>query len=397
MTKKINMLTSPDFKPLARLKDSIESIWVVKVRDITYETDAQNRRIFNVMLETLADFDRISGRSAATLRQSERIALAYALDALELKAREVNPALCSLRFGATFEDGIRNFIYGVFSEKNTAELKKKYYDPDVMTHFSVEFGRVFIVFINQRELEKFTSSTKAQALREEIFEKLQEQDNFSCISDSEQHILCRTTENAFEILPNAAAIEPSQLGETRFNNICAAAGKYFGADIACVRYHFSAQALLHEFTFVPRSTNDCKKITLPRFRAAEETLCRALREELGGDVGKGEIVAVKIYSGCLADIARNYAADKMQRNGDCEKVRERFYNKLLMTDIEFDGMTARPVMRNALFRAIYERTQAYRALDATIRALVESYDNSQLLDGQAFVECVTQKELERGY
>lgn len=397
MTKKINMLTSPDFEPLAKLKNSIESIWVVKVRDITYETDAQNRRIFNVMLETLGDFDRVSGRSAAILRQSERTALAYALDALGLKAREVNPALCSLRFGATFEDGMRDFIYGVFAEQNTAELKKKYFDPESMTHFSVEFGKVFIVFVKQRDLERFNSSAKAQTLRDEIYEKLKAVDSFSCINDSEQHVLCRSEEYAFEILPSASSIDPSQLVETRFDNICAAAGNYFGAQFACIRYHYSAQALLHEFTFIPHSASDCQKITRAHFLAAEETLCRALREELGGEVGKGEIVSCKIYNGCLSDIVRDFAAQKMQRNGDCDKVRERFYNKLLMRDIEFNGTTARPVMRNAFFRLIYERMTAYRTLNATMKALVESYDDSQLLDEQSFVECVTVKELEGGY
>ena len=118
-----------------------------------------------------------------------------------------------------------------------------------------------------------------------------------------------------------------------------------------------------------------------------------LRERLGGDVGRGEIVACRVYGGCVADIARDYASARMQLNGDYEKVRERFYNKLTMKDIEFDGTVARPVMRNALFRFIFERSAAFRALDGTMRALVQSYDDSQLLEDGGFVECVTVREL----
>lgn len=387
------MLNSPDFAPLAQLRDCIENMWVVKVRDITYETDAQNRRIFSVMLETLADFDRVSGRNAATLRKSERTALAYALNALGLRAKEVNPALCTLRFGATFEDGVRNFIYGIFAEKLGAALKKKYFDPETMTHFSVEFGRVFVVFAAKRDMESFVSSGKAQALRDEVYEGLKSLDNFSCISDAEQHVLFRTAQDAHEILPDEGEIEPSQLGATRFDDVCGAVGKYFGADIECVRYHFSAQSLLHDFTLIPRTRDDCARITRPRFRAAEESICTALRERLGGDVGRGEIVACRVYGGCVTDIARDYASAKMQRNGDYEKVRERFYNKLMMRDIEFDGTVARPIMRNALLRFIFERSSAFRALDGTMRALVQSYDDSQLLEDGSFVECVTQREL----
>ena len=393
MTKKINMLNSSDFAPLAQLRDCIENLWVVKVRDITYETDAQNRRIFSVMLETLADFDRVSGRNAATLRKSERTALAYALNALGLRAKEVNPALCSLRFGATFEDGVRNFIYGIFAEKYAAPLKKKYFDPESMTRFSVDFGRVFVVFAEKRDMDRFISSGKAQALRDEAYEALKSLDSFSCISDAEQHVLFRTAAEAHEILPDEGGIAPSQLGSTRFDDVCEAVGKYFGTEIACVRYHFSAQSLLHDFTLIPRTRSDCAKITRPRFRAAEESICTALRERLGGDVGRGEIVACRVYGGCVADIARDFASARMQHNGDYEKVRERFYNKFTMKDIEFDGTVARPVMRNALFRFIFERSAAFRALDGTMRALVQSYDDSQLLEDGSFVECVTVREL----
>lgn len=393
MTKKINMLNSPDFAPLAQLRECIENLWVVKVRDITYETDAQNRRIFSVMLETLADFDRVSGRNAATLRKSERTALAYALNALGLRAKEVNPALCSLRFGATFEDGVRNFIYGIFAEKNTAALKKKYFDPETMTHFSVDLGRVFVVFSSQRDMDEFFTDGRAQELKDEVFEGLKSLDSFACISDSERHVLYRTTDAAYEILPDRGGIDPSELENTRFDDVCSAVGQYFGADIACVRYHFSAQSLLHEFTFIARTAQDCAKMTRSRFRAAEESICAALRERLGSDVGKGEIVACRVYDGCLSDIARDFASSRMEDNGDYEKVRERFFNKFTMKDIEFDGTVARPVMKNALFRFIFERSSAYRALDCTMRALVQSYDGSQLLENGSFVECVTVREL----
>lgn len=385
---------------LVRLKDYIEDRWVVNISDITYEYDGE-KRSFNVMLNTLGDFDRVSGRTAPALRRSKAAVLAYALSVLGV-ADESALENSTLRFGATFEDGIRAFIYNNFQDKCAEDLREKYFRPEDMTEFVVYLGKVFCIFKNPAAMRNFLGNGRYEQLKTEVVSLLRKLDTFGVITDLEHVVFCRTEDRKREILPNHSdAVSPALVLEAmseHFRRDAAVyAGRMLGANIIAVEYRFSAKSLTHRFTLIPAYDEDSKKISETRFAQAEETLCGMFREALGGEVGRGEVVCCAVSRDSFETLSKRHIHRCMEQDNVAGQLRKK-YMAGYVKGIYLHGLTAVAVFGSKLSEKRFELGGALGSMNETMKSIIQSYDVLNTIDlGRSFVRCMTEEEYNREY
>ncbi|MGN1119213.1 MAG: hypothetical protein ACI4Q4_02570 [Oscillospiraceae bacterium] len=384
---------------LGRLKDFIEDKWVVNISDITYEA-ADGKHVFNIMLNTLGDFDRVSGRTAPSLRKSESTVLAYALACMG--SGSISPEDCVLHFGATFEDGIRSFLYENLSERYAAELREKYFAPDdEMTEFVVHLGKAFCIFKTQAAMRRFMAERAAQ-LKEEMIFLLRKLDTFGVITDLEHVVFCRTEDRKREILPGfSEAISPALLIEAMSDRVrrdaAAFAGSALDVDFAAVEYRFDASALCHRFTLVPAFDEDRQAINWHTFAGIEAELCTAFRQALGGDVGRGEVVSCTIARDSFETFSKKHIHRCMEQDKVVEKLRSKYMSGYIKKIVLF-GVTAVVVVGSVLGKKRFELTGAMDSLNETMKSVIHGYDALNIMDYERdYVRCMTMEEYKKRF
>lgn len=398
MTRYSLSVNGADHEWLSKLQYYIEDRWVVNISDITYEINGTHHS-FNIMLNTLGDFDRVSGRMAPALRRSETAALAYALSCMGL---QVQPEDCTLRFGATFEDGIREFIYKNLSDKHAAQLKEKYFDPQTMTEFVIYLGKAFVVFKTIAELKRFYNEGRAAELKAEIIELLRKLDTFGVITDLEHVVFCRSENDKREILPkpndviNPAAVLEAMTDHVR-RDAAVFVSKALGVNIIAVEYRFSAKSLCHRYTFIPAYEEDRKKADPAKFAEIEESLCAMFRQQLGGDIGRGEIISCVISPESFENLSKRHIHRCMAQDNIAEKLRDK-YQAGYVKGIHLHGLTAVVVFGSGLSIKRFELSGAMESMNETMKSIIDSYDALGTINTRRqFVRCMTAADYKQEY
>lgn len=398
MTRYSLSVNGNDHEWLSKLRDYIEDRWVVNISDITYEINGTHHS-FNIMLNTLGDFDRVSGRMVPALRRSETAVLAFALSCMGL---QVQPEDCTLRFGATFEDGIREFIYKNLKEKYAEELRGKYFDPETMTEFVVFLGKVFVVFKTPGALKRFQNEGKSAALKEEMIALLRKLDTFGVITDLEHVVFCRSENEKREILPGfSEAVSPSVILEAMTDHVRRDAAvfvsKALNTNIIAVEYRFNAKSLCHRYTFIPAYEEDRRSINPEKFAELEESLCAMFRQELGGDIGRGEVISCVVSGESLETLSKRHIHRCMEQDNVVDKLREK-YQAGYVKGIYIHGLTAVVVLGSGFSIKRFELSGAMESMNETMKQIIQGYDALNTIDTHRyFVRCMTAADYKQEY
>lgn len=385
---------------LTVLKDFIEDKWVVGVSDITCEKSDDGACNFNVMLNTLGDFDRVSGRSAPLLRNSEVVALAYGIAGVGLDGTD--PDRCKLHFGPTFEDGIRRFLYEKLSERHSAALKQKYFNAEDMTRFVIRYGKAFCIFKTHSAMRRFETEGKYAELKTEMVKLLRETDTFGVITDLEHVVFCRTALREREILPDYhIPAEPAMIMDVMSEHYRREAAVYasgvLGANIIAVEYHFDAKSLTHLYTLIPADDEDVKKISVKRFICAEENLCQMFRRELGGELSRGEVICCVVSHDSFETLTRKHVRRSLEKNNAEKKMHDKFIGSSLL-GVHIHGLTAVAVFKSKIAQHHFELSGAADEMNEHMKHMIEGYDSMNVLDyTKRFVRCMTAQEYAQEY
>ena len=385
---------------LTTLKDFIEDKWVVGVSDITCEKQDDGGCTFGVMLNTLGDFDRVSGRSAPLLRNSEFVALAYGIAGVGLDG--IDPEKCRLHFGPTFEDGIRSFLYERLSAKHEKALREKYFDPENMTRFVIRFGKAFCIFKTHSALRDFETDGKFAELKAEMISLLRECDTFGVVTDLEHVVFCRTTFREREILPDyRLPAEPAMLMDVMSEHYRRDAAVYassvMGVTIVAVEYHFDARSLTHRYTLIPAADEDMKRLNMQQFRCAEENLCAMFRRELGGELSRGEVICCVISPCSFETLTKKHVRRSLERGGAEKKLQERFSSGGVKV-VHIHGLTAVAVFGSKSAQLRFELSGSADEMNEHMKHMISGCDSLNVLDySKRFTRCMTAAEYEQEY